>query len=89
MIYGDKNLKNRNFTEFSNFLRVDLDDETAKVAFQITATSGIKKNKYTINKFIEYKWYEKYDKLIIYILTEKQKRYNRFCLLTGNPRITK
>lgn len=75
-VYGYKNLKNLNFTEGSNFPSVDLGDETAKVAFQITATPGIKKVKHTLSKFIEYKLYEKYDRLIIYILTEKQNAYS-------------
>jgi hypothetical protein len=75
-VYGYKNLKNLNFTEGSNFPGVDLGDETARVAFQITATPGIEKVKHTLNKFIEYKLYEKYDRLIIYILTEKQNTYS-------------
>jgi hypothetical protein len=75
-VYGYKKLKNLNFTEGSNFPGVDLGDETARVAFQITATPGIEKVKHTLSKFIEYKLYEKYDKLIIYILTEKQNTYS-------------
>ncbi|MEO0842372.1 MAG: SMEK domain-containing protein [Cyanobacteria bacterium J06643_5] len=75
-VYGYKNLKNLNFSEGSNFPSIDLGDETARVAFQITSTSGIEKVKHTLKKFIEYKLYEKYDRLIIYILTEKQKTYS-------------
>jgi hypothetical protein len=75
-VYGYKNLKNLNFTEGSNFPGIDLGDETAKVAFQITATPGIEKVKHTLSKFIEYKLYDKYNRLIIYILTEKQKSYS-------------
>jgi len=75
-IYGYKNLKNLNFTEGSNFPSIDLGDETARVAFQITATPGIEKVKHTLTKFVEYKYYEKYDRIIIYIITEKQKSYS-------------
>ncbi|MEA5594244.1 SMEK domain-containing protein [Rivularia sp. UHCC 0363] len=75
-IYGYKNLKNLNFSEGSNFPSIDLGDETARVAFQITSTPIIKKVQETLKKFIEYKLYEKYDRLIIYILTEKQKTYS-------------
>ncbi|MBN3939545.1 SMEK domain-containing protein [Nostoc sp. NMS9] len=71
-IYGFKNLKNLNFTEGSNFPGIDLGDETAKVAFQITATPNINKIKHTLNKFIEYELYKKYDRLIIYILLESK-----------------
>ncbi|MEG4293094.1 SMEK domain-containing protein [Microcoleus sp. C2C3] len=77
-VYGYRNLENFNFTKGSNFPSVDLGDETAKVVFQITATPGIEKVKDTLRKFIEHqdKLYEKYDKLIIYILTEKQNSYS-------------
>src|SRR4028119_2279013 len=77
-VYGYKNLKNLNFTEGSNFPSIDLGDETARVAFQITATPGLEKVKDTLRKFIAHpdKLYEKYDKLIIYILTEKQNSYS-------------
>ncbi|MEH2302151.1 MAG: SMEK domain-containing protein [Nostoc sp.] len=75
-IYGFENLKNLNFTEGSNFPGIDLGDETAKVAFQITATPHINKIKHTLNKFIEYELYKKYDRLIIYVLLEKQNSYS-------------
>ncbi len=75
-IYGYKNLKNLNFSEGSNFPGIDLGDEKARVAFQITSTPGIEKIKHTLRKFIEYKYYEKYDRLIIYILTERQTTYS-------------
>lgn len=70
-VYGYRNLENFNFTKGSNFPSVDLGDETAKVVFQITATPTLDKVKDTLRKFIEHKdkLYEKYDKLIIYILT--------------------
>ncbi|MFM9264470.1 SMEK domain-containing protein [Tychonema sp. BBK16] len=77
-VYGYKNLENFNFTKGSNFPSVDLGDETAKVVFQITATPTLDKVKDTLRKFIEHKdkLYEKYDKLIIYILTKKQPSYS-------------
>jgi AAA ATPase domain/MalT-like TPR region len=75
-VYGYRNLKNLNFTEGSNFPSVDLGDETARVAFQITATPGIEKVKHTLTKFFEYKLDEKYDRIIIYIITEKQNSYS-------------
>lgn len=75
-VYGYKNLTNLNFTEGSNFPSIDLGDETARVAFQITATPGLEKVKETLRKFREYQLYKKYDRLIIYILTEKQNSYS-------------
>src|SRR4028118_840604 len=76
-VYGYRNLENLNFTKGSNYPSLDLGDETARVAFQITATPDLKKVKDTLKKFIEHpdKLYEKYDKLIIYILRKKQDSY--------------
>jgi hypothetical protein len=77
-VYGYRNLENLNFTKGSNFPSIDLGDETARVAFQITATPDLQKVQDTLTKFIEHpdKLYEKYDKLIIYILTKKQHSYS-------------
>ncbi len=76
-VYGYRNLKNLNFTEGSNYPSIDLGDETERVAFQITATPDLKKVKDTLTKFIKHpdKLYEKYNRLIIYILTKKQDSY--------------
>src|SRR4028118_2006481 len=57
-VYGYKNLENLNFTKGSNYPSVDLGDETARVAFQITATPDLKKVKHTLTKFVEHKLYE-------------------------------
>ena len=74
-IYGYSNLKNLNASENINFPGIDLGDEGTRIAYQITATSGLKKIKRTLEKFISHKLYDKFDQLIIYILTEKQKTY--------------
>ena len=75
-VYGYKNLNNLDFTEGSNYPGIDLGDETARVAFQITSTRGIEKVKHTLTKFVEHKLYEKYERIIIYIITERQKDYS-------------
>ncbi|MEQ9356827.1 SMEK domain-containing protein [Coleofasciculus chthonoplastes] len=75
-VYGYTDLQNMNDTEGSNYPGIDLGDERARVAFQITSTSNSEKIKKTLRKFVEYKLYEKYDRLIIYILTEKQQSYS-------------
>ena len=38
-VYGYESLRNLNHTERMNFPGIDLADDTAKVAFQVTATS--------------------------------------------------
>lgn len=74
-IFGFKKLRNLNFTESPNFPGIDLADDNARVAFQITSTSTSEKVKNTLQTFVEYQLYKRYDRLIIYILTEKQKSY--------------
>jgi hypothetical protein len=75
-VYGYKNLKNLNFTESDNYPGIDIGDEVAKVAFQITSTTKSDKIKSTLRSFVEHELYKKYDRLIVYILTEKQSTYS-------------
>ena len=75
-IFDLHNLKNLNATEGKNFPGIDLGDENARIAFQVTSTSSSSKVKNTLQKFVDHKLYKKFDKLIIYILTEKQSSYS-------------
>lgn len=70
-VYGYTKLRNIN-SERYNCPGIDLGDETARVAFQITSTSDTEKVKEALQTFIKYKWYENYDRLIIYNLIEKE-----------------
>jgi hypothetical protein len=74
-VYGFKNLENLNYTEGPNYPGIDLGDKVAKVAIQVTATADVEKIKATLRKFVEYKHYKRYKRLIIYILTERQQSY--------------
>ena len=74
-IYGHTNLKNLNWADDPNFPAIDLGDEESRTAYQITSRRDSGKVKETLEKFVAHKRYEKYDYLIIYILTEKQSRY--------------
>lgn len=74
-VYSLPNLRNLNFTERSNYPGIDLADDVARIAFQITASPGSDKVKDTLRKFVSHELYTKYDKLIVYILTEKQRSY--------------
>ncbi|MBP8001999.1 MAG: SMEK domain-containing protein [Chloroflexi bacterium] len=75
-VYNLTNLKNLNYTEEINYPGIDLGDLTARVAIQVTATASLKKVKETLQQFDSNRFYEQYDRLIIYILTEKQKSYS-------------
>ncbi|VEP15468.1 hypothetical protein H1P_3390001 [Hyella patelloides LEGE 07179] len=80
-IYGYTNLRNLN-ADIENYPGIDLegelllDGEVRKTAFQITATANTEKIKKTLKKFVQYELYGKYDRLIIYILVEKQESYS-------------
>ncbi len=75
-VYGYKDLKNLNSEEGANYPGIDLGDEIARVAIQITSTANSEKIKHTLEQFVKFKQYEKYDRLIIYILTQKQASYS-------------
>lgn len=74
-IYGHTDLKNLNVSEGLNSSAIDLGDEETRTAYQITSTPTSQKVKGTLEKFVDHRRYEKYDHLIIYILTEKQNTY--------------
>ena len=75
-IYGHTDLRNLNWSEGSNFPAIDLGDEKSRVAYQITSVPDSEKIKATLRRFVEYRLYEKFDRLIIYILTRKQNTYH-------------
>jgi len=75
-VYGYQNLKNLNYSEGENYPSVDLGDDVARVSIQVTSTPTSEKIQETLKKFVEYELYRKYDRIIVYILTEKQKRYS-------------
>lgn len=75
-VYGYRSLKNLNYAEGENYPGIDLGDEEARVAFQITSTPSSEKIKETLRKFADYRLYEKYDRVAVYVLTEKQKSYS-------------
>ena len=75
-VYGYTDLENLNRTEGNNFPGIDLGDKTAGIAFQITGAADSGKVKDTLQKVIDYKLYNIYPRIIIYIITEKQKTYS-------------
>ena len=59
-----------------NFPAIDLVDAKNGVAFQITATSSMDKVSETLKKFVQNDFHKTYTTLFIYILTEKEGKYN-------------
>ncbi len=56
----------------TNYPAIDLGDNEAKIAFQITTNSDSQKIKDTINTFIKHEQYKIYDRLVVFIIGEKQ-----------------
>lgn len=75
-VFDYPKLTNLNYTEKANYPGIDLGDAVARVSFQVTSTSNSKKIKETLEKFVSHELYEKYDRLIIYNLAEKQSSYS-------------
>jgi hypothetical protein len=75
-VYGYEALENLNRTEGENYPGIDLGDKVARVAVQVTAKANSEKVKDTLRTFVKYRLYDQYDRLIIYILTEKQQSYS-------------
>lgn len=59
-----------------NHPSIDLADDVNGVAFQITSTSTFEKVSDTLKKFVSNNLFTKYPTLYIYILTEKESKYN-------------
>jgi energy-coupling factor transporter ATP-binding protein EcfA2 len=74
-VYGYTNLVNLN-SRGENYPGIDLGDETARVAFQITSDAGSRKIKETLETFVKNEYHQQYGHLIVYIITEKQKFYS-------------
>lgn len=74
LIYNLPDLKNLNAVK-KDFPAIDLADQTAKVAFQITATADSQKIKDTLETFVDKELYKDYSRLVFYIITEKKNSY--------------
>ena len=73
-VYG-WNLENLN-EDHQNYPGIDLADEKAKVAVQVTASKTSSKVIKTIRAFIEHNQHNQFRHLFIYILTDRQKTYS-------------
>ena len=74
--FGCQFLRNLN-REQQNFAGIDLADDQARVAFQVTSDPKIDKVKDALNKVVANKHYLRYETIYVYVLTEKQKKYSK------------
>lgn len=71
LIYGYQ-LKNVNYLE-KNAPAIDLYDEVNRIAIQVTSDNSSKKINHTIEEFNKNKSYNRYDRLVFLVLTQKKK----------------
>ena len=76
-LYGFENLRNLNEVERMNFPGIDLADDDARIAIQVTSEKSLEKIKDSLGKIIKHKLHEQYDRIIFYILTRKQGSYSK------------
>ena len=79
-VYGWAGLRNLNAQEKANFPGIDLADDGARVAIQVTATPTLDKIKSTIATFLKHNLDQRYGRLLIYVLTRKQASYSEKAL---------
>ncbi|WP_298900012.1 SMEK domain-containing protein [uncultured Psychroserpens sp.] len=70
-------LENVNYSENKTYPSIDLRDKSNRIAIQVTSTADLKKVKHTLTKFIEKGIYKDFDRLFIFIITEKQSKYDQ------------
>lgn len=76
-LYGFENLRNLNKEERQNYPGIDLADEKARVAIQVTSDKSLDKIRSSITTAIKHDLHEQYDRIIFYILTRKQSSYSQ------------
>ena len=79
-VCGYKNLRDLDLEQHADFPGIDLGDDEQRVAIQVTSTTRIEKVKHTIRQFRKYSLYEKYDRLIVYMLVDRQNSYSQASL---------
>jgi len=76
-IYGWRDLRNLNADEKANFPGIDLADDKAGVAIQVTGTSNLDRVKDTVRTFLKHGLDTKYQRLIIYVIGRWQGSYSQ------------
>ena len=75
-MYGFANLRNLNENDGHNYPGIDLADDEASVAIQVTSDKTLEKVKDSLKTITKHRLHEKYGRIIFYILTRKQGSYS-------------
>ncbi|MEO7705392.1 MAG: SMEK domain-containing protein [Thermoflexales bacterium] len=76
IVYGLEDLKNLNILKM-NFPAVDLGDDVKKVSIQVTSTGDAEKVKETLTKFVAHGLESRFNKVLVFILTQKNPSYSK------------
>jgi hypothetical protein len=74
--FGLKDLRSLN-AERANFPGLDLADDTARVAFQITAERDLGKILSTLKTSMAHGLHKRYPKIRVFVISERQRRYKQ------------
>lgn len=74
--FGLKDLRNLN-AERANFPGLDLADDTARVAFQVTAERDLGKILSTLKTSMAHGLHKRYPKIRVFVTSERQRRYKQ------------
>jgi hypothetical protein len=78
------NLKNLNITEYANYPAIDLADQDNRISIQVTTQNSLSKIRETIELFHKHKHQQKYDHLIVLILSRKLEHKTEIESLRGD-----
>ncbi len=73
----DCDLKNVNYEEGKTYPSIDLRDFKNRIAIQVTSTANLDKVKKTLSKFTKNDLHKEFDKLYVFIITQKQTKYDQ------------
>lgn len=74
-LFGLDELKNLNDGHV-NYPGIDLGDIKNRVAIQVTSETSLEKIKHTIGLFVKEEYFQGFDRLLIFMIQEKQKTYS-------------
>jgi hypothetical protein len=75
LVFGWDKLIDLNKSD-GHFPGIDLGDDDRRIAIQVTSETSIEKVKDTLHQFIKNKYFERFDRLIIFMIQEKQSNYS-------------
>lgn len=76
LLFDWNDLKNLN-TAKTNFPGIDLGTDKYRTAIQVTSETSLEKVKDTLIKFVNNEYFDRFDRLVIFMIREKQESYSQ------------